>query len=164
MHESIVKDIEKLEFEQYKEELAILYFTNPITPNVFLDKLNFIINSYKLLIGRCKNIIESQKDSQMSDIAKDLLSKFYLSFYTKIIWVIIALDEKDQSKPQPYNIYLPLAQRAHDDARYFLSTFGILAKESFEFLIENKLIPKNEWKMKSLKRINTFIADTSSQV
>ena len=161
MHESIVIDIQNLEFVGHKGEISILYFNAPKIPNIFLDKLNFIINSYSLLISRCKNIIKQHKDSKMIEVANDLLARFYLSFYTKIIWVIIADDKNDSSKPQPFDIYIFLVKNGHDDAKYFLKTFGLLAKETLEYLNEKRLITiDSDWKRKSLDKIKKFVDAT----
>ena len=157
IHESIVKDIEKLEFGPHKGELAILTFNITNTPNVFIDRLNYIINSYRLLIHRCNQMIKSQGESSTFNLAEDLIARFYLSFYTKIVWVIIAEDKVDLTKPQPYKIYLSLKLGKHDDAAYFLDSFGLLAKETFEYLMEKKIIPKNDWKQEIMERINKFI-------
>lgn len=165
IHESIVNDISDLEFtdhegQEHKGSIAIVYYEQKTQgPDIFIDKLNYIINSYKLLITECKRRIGSFHDVESVETAKAFLGRFYLSFYTKLLWLFILEEHINNGRVfKPFQVYQRIAREiSNDDAQYIFLNFSAIGEEAFIYLNEHNLIAtNNEWKKRSLEKIKSF--------
>ena len=169
IHESIIKDIERLEIEwdaldgdivlhkMYKGSNAVWNYKCD-EEGIIHDQLNYIIRSYNLLINQAKKIYNAKNKN-------NLLISFYLSFYTRILWGVI--------EDPTYYEYIKLIERV-DDAPYVFIEYSNLSIEAINYLANKNVIAKPidetidpqkyNWKRETIIKLNLLKDKCEKQI